>query len=129
MSTFESGMLHHLQGVPADAIARGEESPWDALYAPPDMHHCLQRRTTVAIVRGDKHPYGGLYAPPADPCVANPPDKKATKKDKGVFDMGQKALAEPTRFKCTCLTTLFLLQSLASGMQFPLSLGSGPTLA
>jgi hypothetical protein len=82
MSTFERGMLRHLQGVIADANARGEEPPWDALYAPPDMHHYLQRKTAYAIARGEEPPWGGLYAPLADPFVANSPAKKATKKDK-----------------------------------------------
>jgi hypothetical protein len=49
----------YLQRKTADAIARGEEPPWGGIYTP-----------------------GGLYAPPADPCVANPPAKKATKKGK-----------------------------------------------
>jgi hypothetical protein len=53
MSTLGIGMLRHLQGRTADAIARGEEPPW-----------------------------GGLYAPPADLCVVNPPTTKATKKAK-----------------------------------------------
>jgi hypothetical protein len=42
----------------------------------------LQRKIVDAIARGEEPPYGGLYAPPADPCVANPPGKKATRKDK-----------------------------------------------
>jgi hypothetical protein len=52
------------------------------------MHHYLQRKTTDAITRGEKPPYGdfyalgGLYAPPTDSCVANPPAKKGTRKDK-----------------------------------------------
>jgi hypothetical protein len=71
-----------MQGKTADVIARGEEPPWDAFYAPPDMHNYLQRKTANAIARGEEPPYGGLYAPPADPCVANPPAKKGTKKDK-----------------------------------------------
>jgi hypothetical protein len=88
MSTFERGILRYMQGVTADAIARGEEPPWDALYAPPDMHHYLQRRTADAIARGEEPPYSGLYAPgdryapPADPCVANPPNTKPTKEAK-----------------------------------------------
>jgi hypothetical protein len=52
-------MHHYLQRKTADAIARGEEPPWGGLYT-----------------------LGGLYAPPADPCVANPPNKKTTKKAK-----------------------------------------------
>jgi hypothetical protein len=50
-------MLHHLQRVIADAIARGEEPPWDALYAPPGMHHYLQRKTADAIARGEEPPW------------------------------------------------------------------------
>jgi hypothetical protein len=75
-------MLRHLQGVTAYVIARGEEPPWDALYAPPDMHHYLQRKTAYVIARGEEPPYGslyaagGLYAPPVEPCVTNPPAKK-----------------------------------------------------
>jgi hypothetical protein len=71
----------------AYAIAKGEEPPWDAFYAPPDMHHYL-KKTADAITRGEKPPYGGfyapsgLYAPPTDPCVANPPAEKGTGKDK-----------------------------------------------
>jgi hypothetical protein len=48
----------------------------------------LQRKTADAIARGEEPPYGGLYAlgglygPSANPYVANPPTKKATKKDK-----------------------------------------------
>jgi hypothetical protein len=77
-----------MQGKTAYAIARGEEPPCDGLYAPIDMHHYLQRKVTNAIARGEKPPYGdlyapgGLYGPSANPCVANPPTKKATKKDK-----------------------------------------------
>jgi hypothetical protein len=77
-----------MQGKTAYAIARGEEPPCDDLYAPIDMHHYLQRKVTNAIARGEKPPYGdlyapgGLYGPSANPCVANPPTKKATKKDK-----------------------------------------------
>jgi hypothetical protein len=84
----ERGMLQYMQGKTADAIARGEESPWNGLYAPIDMHHYLQRKIADAIARGEKPPYGGLYAPgglycpSANPCVANPPTKEATKKDK-----------------------------------------------
>jgi hypothetical protein len=59
MSTLERGMLRYMQGKTADAIARGEKPPYGGLYAP-----------------------GGLYGPSANPCVANPPTKKATKKDK-----------------------------------------------
>jgi hypothetical protein len=62
MSTFERGMLHHLQGVTVDAIVIGDDPPWDALYAPPDMHHYLQRRTADAILKGEELHYGGLYA-------------------------------------------------------------------
>ena len=82
MSTLERGMLRYLEGVTADAIARGEEPPWDGLYAPKEMHHYLQRKTADAIARGEEPPYGGLYAPPANPCVADPPTTKATKKAK-----------------------------------------------
>jgi hypothetical protein len=88
MSTLERGMLRYMQGKTAYAIARGEEPPWNGLYAPQDMHHYLQWNTTYAIVRGEEPPYGGLYAPgglycpSANPCVANPPTKKGTKKDK-----------------------------------------------
>jgi hypothetical protein len=77
-----------MQRKTANGIARGEEPPCDGLYDPIDMHHYLQRKTVDAIARGEKHPYGGLYAlgglygPSANPCVANPPTKKATKKDK-----------------------------------------------
>jgi hypothetical protein len=41
MSTFERGMLCHLQGKTADAIAKGEEPPWNGIYAPKEMHHYL----------------------------------------------------------------------------------------
>jgi hypothetical protein len=88
MSTFEKGMLRYMQGKTAYAIARGEEPTCDGLYAPIDMHHYLQRKTVVAIERGEKPHYGGLYAPgglygpSTNLCVANPPTKKATKKDK-----------------------------------------------
>jgi hypothetical protein len=47
MNTFERGMLGHLQGVTADAIARGEEPRWDALYAPPDMHQLFVLGTAI----------------------------------------------------------------------------------
>jgi hypothetical protein len=75
-----------MQGKIAYVIARGEEPPWDALYAPPDMHHYLQRRTADAIARGEEPHYGGLYvagglyAPPADPCVAIHQLKKLPRK-------------------------------------------------
>jgi hypothetical protein len=82
MSMFKRDMLRYMQGRTADAIARGEEPPWDALYAPPDMHHYLQRKTEYAIARGEEPPYGGLYAPLVESCVANPPAKKATMKNK-----------------------------------------------
>jgi hypothetical protein len=88
MSTLKRGMVRYMQEKTADAIARGEEPPWDAFYAPPDMHHYLQRKTTDAIARGEEPPYsglyapGGLYAPPTEPCVANSPAKKGTRKDK-----------------------------------------------
>jgi hypothetical protein len=88
MSTLERVMLRHLQGITADAIARGEEPPWNGIYAPKDMHHYLQQKTVNAIARGEEPPYGGLYAPggpyapPADPCVANPPTTKPTKEAK-----------------------------------------------
>jgi hypothetical protein len=81
-------MLCYLQGVTTDAIAGGEEPPWDAFYAPLYMHHYLQRKTAYVIARGEEPPYGGLYAlsglyaPPAESCVANPPAKKATSIDK-----------------------------------------------
>jgi hypothetical protein len=52
-----------MQGKTADAIARGEETPCNGLYAHIDMHHYLQRKTADAIARGEKPPYGGLYAP------------------------------------------------------------------
>jgi hypothetical protein len=52
------------------------------LLCSPDMHHYLQRETAYDIARGEEPPYGGLYAPPTHPCVPNPPDKKATRKDK-----------------------------------------------
>jgi hypothetical protein len=88
MSTLERGILRHLQGKTADAIARGEEPPWNGIYAPKEMHHYLQQETVDAIARGEEPPYGGLYAPggpyapPADPCVANPPTTKLTKEAK-----------------------------------------------
>jgi hypothetical protein len=88
MSTFERGMLCYMQGITADAIARGEGPPCNGLYAPPDMHHYLRRNTADAIARGEEPPYGclyasgGLYSPLANPSVANPPTKKGTKKDK-----------------------------------------------
>jgi hypothetical protein len=88
LSELEIGMLRYMQGKTADAIARREEPPWDAFYAPLDMLHYLQRKTTYAIARGEEHLYGGLYAPcglyapPADPCVANPPAEKGTRKHK-----------------------------------------------
>jgi hypothetical protein len=53
MTTFKRGMLHYLQGKTANANARGEDPPWN-----------------------------GLYAPAANPSVPNPPTKKGTKKDK-----------------------------------------------
>jgi hypothetical protein len=56
-----------MQGKTADVIARGEKSLWDAFYAPPNMHHYLQRKTADAIARGEELPYGGLYAPPIYP--------------------------------------------------------------
>jgi hypothetical protein len=40
------------------------------------------RKNVDAIARGEEPPWGGRYAPPADPCVANPPTIKATKKAK-----------------------------------------------
>jgi hypothetical protein len=88
MSTLERGMLCHLQGTTTDAIARGEEPPWNGIYTPKDMHHYLQRKTADAIARGEEPPYGSLYAPsgpyapPADPSVANPPTTKPTKEAK-----------------------------------------------
>jgi hypothetical protein len=88
MATFERGKLHYLQGKTAYAIARGEDPPWNGLYAPPDMHHYLRCNTADAISRGEEPPYGGLYAmgglysPVANPSIPNPPTKKGTKKDK-----------------------------------------------
>jgi hypothetical protein len=41
MSTFERAMLRYMQGKTVDAVARGEKPSWDALYAPPNMHHYL----------------------------------------------------------------------------------------
>jgi hypothetical protein len=72
-----------MQRKTADAIARGEEPPCDGLYAPIDKHHYFQRKTVYAVARGEKPRYGGLYAPgglygpSVNPCVANPPTKKA----------------------------------------------------
>jgi hypothetical protein len=63
MSTLERGMLRYMQGKTADAIARGDEPPWDDLYAPPDTYPYLQRKTAYAIAKGEEPPYGGLYAP------------------------------------------------------------------
>jgi hypothetical protein len=71
------GMFRYLQGKTADAIAREEEPPWDALYAPSGMHHYLQGKTAYAIARGEDPPWGGLYAPPTDSCVANLPTIKS----------------------------------------------------
>jgi hypothetical protein len=34
-------MLCHLQGKTADAIAKGEEPPWNGIYAPKEMHRYL----------------------------------------------------------------------------------------
>jgi hypothetical protein len=82
MSTFKRGMLRHLQGITADAIARGEEPPWNGIYAPKEMQNYLQRKTVDAIARGEETPYGGLYATPPDPSVANPPTTKPTKEAK-----------------------------------------------
>jgi hypothetical protein len=59
MTTFERGMLRYLQGKTADAIARGEDLPWNGLYAP-----------------------SGIYGPATNQSVANPPTKTGTKKDK-----------------------------------------------
>jgi hypothetical protein len=70
-----------LLGLIKNLVRHGEEPPWDALYAPPDMHHYLQRKTADAIARGEKPPWGGLYAPTTDPHVANTGSKKAIKKD------------------------------------------------
>jgi hypothetical protein len=48
----------------------------------------MQGKTADAITRGEEPLYGGLYAlgglcaPQADPCIANPPTKKSTKKAK-----------------------------------------------
>jgi hypothetical protein len=81
-------MLRHLLGKTVDAIARGEEPPWNGIYAPKEMHHYLQWKTVDAIARGEEPPYcglyapGGPYAPPADPCVANPATTKPTKEAK-----------------------------------------------
>jgi hypothetical protein len=82
MSTFKRGMLRHLQGITADVISRGEEPPWNGIYAPKEMHHYLQRKTADAIARGEDSPYGGLYATPPDPSVANPPTTKPSKEAK-----------------------------------------------
>jgi hypothetical protein len=82
MNTLERDMLRYTQGKTADVIARAEEPPSNGLYAPLDMHHYLQRKIANAIARGEEPPYGGLYGPSANPCVANPPTKKGTKKDK-----------------------------------------------
>jgi hypothetical protein len=71
-------MLRHLQGITANFIARGEEPPWNGIYAPKEIHHYLQRKTVDAIARGEEPPYGGLYATPPDPSVANPPTTKPT---------------------------------------------------
>jgi hypothetical protein len=49
MSTLERGMLRYMQGKTVDAIARGHEPPLDALYAPPDMHHYLQRKIQMSL--------------------------------------------------------------------------------
>jgi hypothetical protein len=40
-----------MEGKSADAIARGEEPPWDGIYAPKEMNHYLQRKTVDAIAR------------------------------------------------------------------------------
>jgi hypothetical protein len=88
MTTFQRGMLRYLQGKTGDVISRGEDPPWNGIYAPPEMHHYLRRNTADAISRGEELPYGGLYAPvalygpAANPSVANPPTKKGIKKDK-----------------------------------------------
>jgi hypothetical protein len=50
-----------LQKETADAIAKGEEPPWDALYAPPDMHHYLQGKTVDVIARGEKPPWDMVF--------------------------------------------------------------------
>jgi hypothetical protein len=44
-----------MEGKTADAISRGEEPPWNGVYAPIDMNHFLQPKI-------EKPPYGGLYA-------------------------------------------------------------------
>jgi hypothetical protein len=86
MTTFERGMLRYQQGKNAYAIARGEDPPWNGLYAPPDMHHYLRRNTVDAISRGEEPLYGGLYAPgglygpAANLSVPNPPTKKVPRK-------------------------------------------------
>jgi hypothetical protein len=41
-----------MEGKTADAIARGEEPPWDGIYAPEETHHYLQRKIPDAIARG-----------------------------------------------------------------------------
>ena len=46
----------------------------------------------------------------------------------GVFDMGQKALAEPAPCRSQCLISFALFPGLASWMQNTLSLGSSRTL-
>jgi hypothetical protein len=33
----------------AYAIAKGEEPPWDAFYAPPDMHHYLKKKLQMPL--------------------------------------------------------------------------------
>jgi hypothetical protein len=78
MGTFERCMLQYMKGKTVDAVARGEEPPWDGIYTPKEMHHFLQRKTANAIARGEEPPYGGLYATPPDPSVANPPTIKPT---------------------------------------------------
>jgi hypothetical protein len=57
MSMLGRGMLRYLQGKIAGAIAREEEPPWDALYAPPDIHHYLQGKTADVIAKGEEPPW------------------------------------------------------------------------
>jgi hypothetical protein len=57
MTTFKRGILRYLQGKTADAIARGEDPPWNGLYAP-----------------------GGLYGPAANPSVPNHQLKKVPRR-------------------------------------------------
>jgi hypothetical protein len=49
MSMLERGVIRYMQGKTANAIARGEELPWNGLYAPIDMHHYLQRKLQMPL--------------------------------------------------------------------------------